>query len=70
MGRRDHRIGAPDDAATRFVHAETGELAGTETISGVARGAQGEQARGERVHLLQRLAGELLFAGGHTPLPI
>src|SRR5690606_127342 len=70
VGRRNHRIGAPDDAAAGLAHAEAGELAGTEAKARIAGAAQAEQARRPAPHLEQALAGELLLAGGHTCLPL
>ncbi len=67
--RRYHGVGTPDNTAAGLAHAEAGELPGGETKAGVAAGAQGEQVGRQRLHLEQALAGELLFAGGHTSLP-
>src|SRR5690606_26394077 len=69
MRRRDHRVGAPDDTAAGLAHAETDELPGTEAEAGVAGAAQAEQAGRPDAHLGERLAGELLFAGGHNLPP-
>ncbi len=67
---RDHRVGAPDDGATGLAHPQPRELPGREAKARVARGAQGEQGRRQGLYLEQTLAGELLFADGHTSLPL
>src|SRR3546814_18796490 len=49
--RRDHGIGAPDDAAAWLAHTEAGELPGGEAKTGIAAGTQSEQVRRQRLHL-------------------
>ncbi|MCY1357983.1 hypothetical protein D9M69_444970 [compost metagenome] len=69
IGRRHHRIGTPDGAAVGLGHPQAGELPGAEAKARITGGAQGEQAGRQGLHIQQGLTGELLFAGGHTPLP-
>src|SRR3990167_9872789 len=65
MGRRGHRIGAPDQRAIGLGDAETGKLPGPEAKARITRTAQAEQAGRPDLNRSKRLP-RVLVVTGHT----